>query len=350
MSMLSRCLAAFVPVFAAVGAVAQHVVVVTTPDLLSLCQHIGGDLVRVQALVKGPQDPHFLEARPSMLQALRRAELLVEVGRELEIGWLGPVVDNARNGAVLVGKPGRLDASAAVRALGVPAAGADRSLGDVHAHGNPHYLLDPLCGLQVAALLRDRFVAAWPAEAATFANNFAAFRQRLAVAMVGEALARRYEYDAEKLAIAFGKGTLADVLREQGDLDDLAGWFGQLLPWRGAVVVADHDLWPYFTERCGVVVGALLEPRPGVSPSTAHLEAVIQQVRRQQLRAILVAPYFPRQHAERVAKATGLGIAAMAHQCGAVAGTDDYLACVDHNVRALAAALAGQAPAKGTPR
>jgi len=346
MSKLLPSLAWLVPVFAAATAAAQHVVVVTTPDLQSLCQHIGGELVRVQALVKGPQDPHFLEARPSMLLAVRGAALLVEVGRELEIAWLGPVVDNARNGAVLVGRPGRIDASTAVRALGVPAAGSDRRDGDLHAHGNPHYLLDPLCGLQVGALLRDRFTAAWPTEAATFAANFTTFRQRLAIAMVGEALAKRYEFDAEKLAVAFGQGTLANVLREQGDLDDLGGWFGTLMPWRGTAVVADHDQWPYLAERCGLVVGALLEPRPGVSPTTAHLQHVIEVVRRQRLRAILVSPYFPHQHAELVGKATGLGIAAMAHQCGAVAGTDDYLAFLDHNVRALAAVLAPQAPTK----
>jgi ABC-type Zn uptake system ZnuABC Zn-binding protein ZnuA len=331
---------------AVLGAHAQHTVVATTPDLASLCQRIGGRHVDVVALVKGPQDPHTIEARPSMLLALRNATMLVEVGRELEVGWIGVLVDNARNGAVLTGQPGRIDASAVVRALGLPPAGTDRRDGDVHAMGNPHYLLDPLCGLQVAALLRDRMAAVWPSDAEAVRANYARFRAELAVAMVGEVVATRYDHDAERLALAFGAGKLLDVLREHGDLEKLGGWFATIAPWRGSKLVADHDLWAYVAERFGCEIAVTLEPKPGVPPSTAHLQQVIDRVRGQDIRVIVVAPYFPRQHADVVAKATGATIAGMVHQAGALPGTEDYIAAVTHNVNALAVALAAGRQAK----
>lgn len=332
-------------VFAA-SVAAQHEVVATTPDLAALCRAVGGDRASVTSLARGPEDPHFVEARPSMLRSLRNAEVLVEVGRELEIGWLSVLVDNARNGAIVNGAKGRIDASSAVRLLGVPTGTVDRSRGDVHAQGNPHFLVDPLCGLQVAALLRDRFTALWPAERERFAANFTKLREQLAVAMVGAEVAAKYEHDAERLALAFGAGRLERVLREGGDLGRLGGWFAAMLPLRGAALVADHDVWPYFAERFGVRVVGFLEPKPGVSPTTAHLEELANTMRAENVRAILASPFFPAQHAERLQRATGAKIVPMLHQAGAVPGVDDYVPFVDANVRALVAALTPAVEAK----
>ncbi|MBL9078747.1 MAG: zinc ABC transporter substrate-binding protein [Planctomycetes bacterium] len=330
----------------ALAARAQHPVVAATPDVGALCRAIGGNLVEVTVLARAAEDPHFVDARPSMLRACSRAELLVTTGRELEIGWLPVLVGNSRNGRIAPGQPGYVDTAAAVRALGVPAVGTDRSAGDVHAAGNPHYLSDPLCGLQVAALLRDRFAARWPESADAFAANFAAFRARLAVAMVGAELAQAYDHDAERLALVFAAGRLADVLREHGDAGRLGGWFARLAPLRGRAVVADHDLWPYFAERCGLSMVGFFEPRPGIAPTTAHLQELIGRMQQAKATAILSVPYFAPQHAELVARATGARIAAMAHQPGAVPGTDDYVDWIDHNLRAVAAALDGAASAE----
>lgn len=321
-----------------------HAVVATTADLASLCRAVGGDRVAVTCLVPGPQDAHYLDPRPAMLYVLQKAELLVETGRDLESGWLPVLVTQSRNAAAQPGQLGRLDASRVVRALQVPTASIDRSAGDLHQNGNPHYLLDPLCGLEVAALLRDRMAALWPGEKATFGANFVALRARLAEAMVGVELAKLYEHDAEQLALAFGKGTLAGALQEQGDLGKLSGWFGALLPHRGAPVVVDHDLWPYFAERFGLSLFGYLEPRPGMTPSTAHLEALAARMREAKVRAVLASTYFPVRWAEAVAKPTGAAVVAMAHQPGAREGTEDYVAFVDYNVRMVAAAL--QSPAK----
>jgi ABC-type Zn uptake system ZnuABC Zn-binding protein ZnuA len=321
-----------------------HPVVATTADLAALCRAVGGERVAVTCLVPGPQDAHYLDPRPAMLYALQKAELLVETGRDLESGWLPVLVTQSRNPAAQPGQLGRLDASRVVRALQVPTASIDRSAGDLHANGNPHYLLDPLCGLEVAALLRDRMAALWPAEKDGFAANFTAFRARMAEAMVGAELAKLYEHDAEQLALAFGKGTLAGALQEQGDLGKLAGWFGALLPHRGVPVVVDHDLWPYFAERFGLSLFGYLEPRPGMTPTTAHLEALAARMREAKVRAVLASTYFPLRWADAVAKPTGAAVVAMAHQPGAREGTEDYVAFVDYNVRMVAAAL--QSPAK----
>lgn len=324
-----------------VAAVGQgpHAVVAATADVGALCRAVGGEAVAVTVLARPAEDPHFVDARPGMLRSIRTAEMLVEVGRGLEVGWLPALVQNGRNGDVVAGGVGRVDVSGAVRALGVPGVGVDRSHGDVHAGGNPHYLLDPLCGLQVAALLRDRFAARWPDEGARFGAAFAAFREQLATAMVGPDLAAAYDHDAERLALAFGAGRLGEVLAAQGDLPRLGGWFGLLLPLRDRAVVADHDLWPYFTERFGLRMVGFFEPKPGVAPTTAHLQELIGRMRRDDVRAVLSTPYFAPQHARMVARQSGAAIAAMAHQPGALGGADDYIGWIDANVRAVARAL-----------
>jgi len=321
------------------AAKALHAVVAATTDLAALCRAIGGEHVQVTTFLPGPQDPHYLDPRPSMLYAMQKAELLVFTGRELESGWLPVLIQNGRNPGTQPGQIGSLDASRCVRALGVPTVGVDRSAGDIHMAGNPHYLLDPLCGLQVAMLLRDRMGALWPAEKAAFDANFTALQRRLAEAMVGPELAKTYEYEAEKLALAYGNGTLLDVLKEQGDLDKLRGWFGTMAPLRGSPIVVDHDLWPYFAERFGLTVFGFLEPKPGMTPSTAHLEQLAERMRAGNVGVLLASPYFPIQYAEVLQKKLPVRIAAMAHQPGAREGTDDYVAFVDHNVRAVALAL-----------
>ncbi|HEX5051347.1 MAG TPA: metal ABC transporter substrate-binding protein [Planctomycetota bacterium] len=313
----------------------------TTPDLGNLAAEVGGSAVTVTTFVTGPQDAHFLEARPSMIRELNRADALVEVGLELEIGWLPLLVDNARNGKVLPGSPGRIDASTVIRKLEVPAGTFDRSSGDVHPGGNPHFCCDPLCGLRVAALLRDRFTDLRPDGKQLFAANYERFRERLCSAMVGPELAKLYHFDAEKLGVLYARGKLAALLQAQGDLGRLGGWFGEMLPWRGAKVVADHDLWPYFADRFGITVVGFFEPKPGIAPTTAHLEQLIKRMRTEQVRVILSAPYFAPQHAEFVARTTGAKIAAMAHQVGSREGCDDYLAFVGHDVAAVVAALKG---------
>jgi ABC-type Zn uptake system ZnuABC Zn-binding protein ZnuA len=309
----------------------------TTIDLGALVGEIGGDQVAVTTFVKGPEDPHFIEAKPSFVKALAQADLFVLVGMDLEVGWVPVLLRSCRNAAVLPGAAGYVDASTAITPLGVPGAPIDRSMGDVHALGNPHYLADPLNGLKVADLIRRRLTDRRPDRKAYFDERFADFKQRVGRALVGEELAKKYDF--EKLALLHEHGKLLAFLKEQGLEGALGGWLGRCAPAFGAQAVSDHDLWPYFAKRFGIVVAGFLEPRPGIPPTTRHLGEVVALMKSSGIRAIFSVPYFDAKHAHFVAKAAGAKVATMAHQTGARDGTPDYLAWVDYNVSQACAAL-----------
>ena len=203
----------------------------TIPDLGSLARTIGGGEVAVTVFARGPQDSHFLEARPSFIKDLSAAELLIVNGLDLEAGWAPQLWQSARNGRVLPGARGFLDAATAIKPLGAAPGAIDRSLGDVHPLGNPHYLLDPLNGLAVAKVIRERLIELRPAGKAIFERNHAALARKVLEALLGEELARKY--DPEKLAVLLAHGKLEDFLKKQGDEKLLGGWLARLAPFRG---------------------------------------------------------------------------------------------------------------------
>jgi len=250
------------------------------------------------------------------------------------------VLQNARNPSVVSGAAGYLDASAAIRPLDVPTGVIDRSMGDVHAGGNPHYLLDPICGMQVAQRIRDKLIELRPDAKEYFDNRYEAFRQKMGELLVGEALAKRYKpSDIPKLALLFEHGRLDRFLKSQRQDALLGGWLGTLLPYYGAKAVDDHNMWPYFARRFGLKIVAHMEPKPGVPPTTQHLGAVAGQMRAEQVRLILANPYYDSRHAQFLASHTGAKIVEVAHQVGSRNGTGDYLSMIDYNVRQLAAAM-----------
>jgi len=309
----------------------------TVPDLGSLAREIGGDRVAVAVFAKGSEDPHFAEARPSFVKELSTCDLYLQVGLELEAGWAPVLLQNARNARVLPGAPGYLDAAVAIAPLEVPVVPVDRSMGDVHPFGNPHYLLDPLNGLRAARVIHDRLADLDPADRALFDARLADFQQRLAVALVGAPLARKYDF--EKLALLHEHGRLGTFLREQGDEGQLGGWLGAVLPFYGTKAVSDHKMWPYFAQRFGFVITGFMEPKPGIPPTTRHLSELVEQMRADGTRLVFAAAYYDTRHARFIAAETGARVLAMAHQVGARPGTDDYLAMVDHNVRQVVGAL-----------
>jgi ABC-type Zn uptake system ZnuABC Zn-binding protein ZnuA len=309
----------------------------TLPDLASLVRTVGGDEVTLTVFSKGTEDPHFVEAKPSYVKALSEADLLVVNGLDLEVGYLSVLLQNARNARVLPGGPGYLDASEPVAPLEVPSGTVDRSMGDVHPLGNPHYWLDPLDGLRVARLVRDRLAELRPERRDAFAARAAA-EARLGTALVGDALARKYAL--EKLLALADLGRLDAFLAEQGDT--LGGWLGLLRSYRGAPVVDDHGLWPYFAHRFGLEVAGHMEPKPGIPPTTRHLGEVIDLMRSRKVRVVLASAYYDPRHADFVAAHTGARVVRMANLVGAREGTDDYLAMLDYDVRQLAATLGGR--------
>ena len=309
----------------------------TVPELGSLAEEVGGTEVTVTVFTKGTESPHFTVPKPSFIKALNACHAYTQIGLELEIGWAPALLQSARNTAILPGGTGFIDASEAISALGVPSGQIDRSMGDVHPGGNPHYLLDPLNGLRVAALLRDRFAALRPEAEQYFAARYADFRQRLGAALVGEALSRKYDF--EKLVLLAEHGRLVDFLDSQGDRALLGGWLAAMRPHAGTKAVAEHDAWAYFAARFGLQLVAFLEPIPGVPPTTSHIGAVIGRMRAEQVGVVLTIAYYDPRYARFVTEKTGAAVVPFAHQVGARPGTGDYLSMMDYNVRRLAAAL-----------
>jgi ABC-type Zn uptake system ZnuABC Zn-binding protein ZnuA len=307
----------------------------TIPDLGDIARQIGGDQVSVTVFVKGSEDPHFLEAKPSFIKAASEADALIFVGLELEVGWLPPILANCRNERIQPGTPGSIDVSSAIAPMELPTGPIDRSMGDVHAAGNPHYLTDPINGIKAARLIADRLGALRPADRAGFDDRFNAFRAKVCSALVGEALAKKY--DAEKLAALAERGKLRSFLESQGDAQALGGWLAQIPG--PAAAVADHNLWPYFARRYGISIVGYMEPKPGVAPTTKHLGELVEQMKRDHIGLILTSPYFDPRHGAFVSKETGARVVPLTHQCGGHPGTDDYIAMCDYNVRQLAAAM-----------
>jgi ABC-type Zn uptake system ZnuABC Zn-binding protein ZnuA len=335
-----RALAAAILLGAAPAQEAPLRVCATCPDLGALVREIGGDAVSVTVFTKGTEDPHYVEARPSFVRALSEADLLAYVGMELEDGYLPVLIRNSRN--TRINQPtadGHVNASTVIQPLQVPEGPVNRSMGDVHLRGNPHYLLDPIRGFKVAELLAARLSKLRPPLASRFGERLAAFRERLGKALVGEALYARYPAEFEKLAILHENGKLKDFVAKLVPPVEIGGWIGRLLPHDGAKVVADHNVWPYFASRYHIELAGFLEPKPGLMPTTKHLSELAGRMKREGIKVILASAYYDPCHAQSVAGATGARIALMAHQAEAREGTRDYLDWMDYNVRTLAEAL-----------
>lgn len=310
----------------------------SVPDLASIAREVGGDRVVITTFAKGGDDPHFVEARPSFIAALARADLLIEVGLELEVGWLPLVVKQAGNPRVRPGAAGLITAADAIVPLGIPTGPVDRAMGDVHAHGNPHFLLDPVCAVQVARLCSERFGSLRPADADGFRAGLADFEGRIATALVGaeavKALGAASVIDLE------ADGTLRTRLTEEGL--PLAGWLGQLTPSaprKAPAIICDHENWPYAARRFGLDIVGYLEPKPGLPPTSRHLADLAELMRERGVTRIVVAPPTDPRPAERLAATTGAKVITVPHQVGAMPGCDTYVDLIATVVTTLAAGL-----------
>lgn len=307
----------------------------TVPELGGLVKAVGGDLVAVTVFAKGTEDPHFLDARPSFIKSLSNADAFVQVGLDLETAWAPLLLRSSRNSRIQPGQAGFIDASQAIEPLDIPTGTVDRSMGDVHPQGNPHYLTDPLNGLKVAALLRDRLTILQPSSRPVFARNYELFRKHLGEAVVGSELFAKYDF--EKLALLHQHGKLTAFLEQQGELKKLAGWFGKLAPYSGARIVTYHKSWPYFASRFGLIVVAHLEPKPGIPPAPGHLLEVIKIAKAEQARILLVEPWINQQTTQAVADKTGLRVVRAATAQSPGSGSYDYLAAMEDIVTRIAA-------------
>ena len=283
-------------------------VVTSTEDLASIAREVGGDRVDVVALAKGYQDPHFVEPKPSFILAMNRADLYIAVGRDLEIGWLPPLLTSSRNSKIQPGALGYLDASLNVRILEIPTGQTTRAMGDVHPLGNPHYWLEPGNGRLIAQAIRDRLSELSPADAANFLERYDDFDRRLGTAETK--------------------------------------WDAAMAPHKGTKLVTYHRSWPNFMERFGFEVIGYVEPKPGIPPSPAHTIALIDEMTRGGVRLIVIEPYFsPRTPRAIAGRLAGGQVLVLAPSVGGAKEVTDYIQLFDYNVGLLAGAL-GQVSGK----
>ncbi len=316
------------------------IVCCTVRSLGSIAEEIGGDACEVTSFAKGAENPHFIDARPSFVKTLAGADLFVQQGLELELGWAPVILQQSRNANVQPGAPGFLDASTAITPLEKPTGTVDRSMGDVHQAGNPHYMTDPVNGILVARAIRDKLAELRPAEKDGFAQRCAAFEKKVCVALVGEKLAGQYPTDTViKLAQLNEGGKLQAFLEKQGKLADLGGWLGAMLPFAGTKAISDHNQWVYFARRFDLDMVGYLEPKPGITPTTSHLGELVKLIPAQGVRVVFASPGFDPKSGEFVASKTGIHFLVLAHEVGALDAATSYVAMLDYDVKQIAAAL-----------
>jgi zinc/manganese transport system substrate-binding protein len=299
-SSVGAALAAIV-LFSAAPARAQLNVVTTTSDLASIAQDVGGDKVKVTALAKGYQDPHFVEAKPSFVLILNKAQLLVVIGRDLEIAWLPPLITQSRNAKIQPGANGYLDASQNVKILDLPTGAITRAMGDVHPSGNPHYWLDPENGGRIARSIEGKLSQLDPPNAAYYKGRAADFERRLA--------------DAQKR------------------------WRALMAPYKGVKVVTYHRSWTNFAGAFGLDVIGFVEPKPGIPPTPQHTLDVINAMKAQNIKIIMVEPYFDTKTPNSIASKSGAKVLIMPPSVGGVPQAADYFKLFDYDVNLLVDAI-----------
>jgi zinc/manganese transport system substrate-binding protein len=276
-------------------------VVTTTEDLASIAREVGGDRITVESIARGYQDPHFVEAKPSFILKLQKANLLVVVGRELEIGWLPPLITQSRNGKIQPGAAGYLDASLGAAILEIPTGQITRAMGDVHPLGNPHYWTDPENGKRIAKEIADKLSELRPNDRAYFQQQLASFTSRLD--------------QAEKR------------------------WLAMMAPYRGTKMVTYHRSFPNFAERFGLDIVGYVEPRPGIPPTPQHTLDLMNEMKRQNVKLVLVEPYFDSKTPNAIGRETGAQVLVMPPSVGGVKEASDYFKLFDYDINLLIEAI-----------
>jgi zinc/manganese transport system substrate-binding protein len=291
---MKRFLVILVMLLGASGAWAAVRIVTSLPDLADMARTIGGDRVTVDHIVQGNQNPHFVEVKPSYMMKLKRADLFMIVGMDLEM-WAPQIIDGSRNSSLKI-----VDLSRMIDKKDVPAR-LDASQGDVHRYGNPHYWLDPRNVRTVVGEMVDAMVEASPGDEQYFRANADAFLKTL---------------DAK-----------------------IPEWEAAMKPFAGRKIVTFHRSWTYFAEWLGLVVADQVEPNPGIQPSPGHTAALIKVVREGNIRAIVVEPFYDASAAEQIARSTNARVLRLVTSVGGVDEAKDYISMMDYNIRTLAGAL-----------
>ena len=286
---------------AALPAQSELRVVTTTPGLADIVKQIGGEYVSVEAVMRGPENVHNVQPKPSHMMKLKRADLFVHSGLDIE-AWAELLIKGSHNSALLKGGAGNVNVSAGIALKEVPPPGTlTRAEGDIHVFGNPHYALDPLNGIIIARTITDALSAHDAAHAADFEQNYQAFAEKM------RALTERLQ--------------------------------AKLAPYRGARVVVYHRTWPYFLERFGLEQAGEVEPKPGISPGPQHLSQCVETMKAEHVHVVIVETYNSRKNAEFVAQKAGGVAVVLAQEVEAIEGVDTYEELFEYNVNALVEAF-----------
>lgn len=312
-------------------------VLTTTTDIREIAARIGGNRVEMKSFLRGPEDPHFAEARPSFIKMANEADMLLRNGMSLELGYEPLIVVESRNPKIQTGAFGNVDVSVQAEKLEVPLMAVDRSQGDVHPEGNPHYLLDPMNSKRVAGTIRDAFVKNAPQFKSEFDTNYTQFCRSIDVAMFGEKILQRFS--AGTLSDLMAAGKLPEFLKSRKAESEIGGWAGIMLKHVGKPVVVFHRNFSYFIYRFNLAEAAALEPRPGIAPSSSHLSKVIDIMKERKVKAVFYNVFQAAKAVERVTAETGATGVLFAHQVNAIEGTPDYIAMMDSIVKGADAAL-----------
>ncbi len=278
-------------------------VVATITDFGAIAQAIGGNNVKVTSIAKGTEDSHFVDAKPSFVRVLNQADVLIEGGAELEVGWLPPLVNGARNSKILADAPGHLVLGQFLHLSEIPTGPIDRSMGDIHPLGNPHFWLDPENDKIIAQVIAERFATLDPANAAAFQANLAVFHQKLA--------------------------------------SKVAEWQKSLAPFRGTKVVSYHRSFDYFFDRFGFELAGTIEAKPGLEPSPSYINGLIQRLQKSGIKLIIIEPYRPRKIPEYIAQALNAKLLVLPEKVEGNAQARETISLFDYIVTQLTTALKG---------
>ncbi|MDI6766160.1 MAG: metal ABC transporter substrate-binding protein [Bacteroidota bacterium] len=275
-------------------------VVTTTADSADLIKVIGKDKIDVVSLTKGNQDPHFIEPRPSMVMKVKNANVLVQVGMDLDM-WIQSLIDASRNSKIIYGSSGYVDASEKVEKLEIPTGKVDASMGDIHIYGNPHYWLDPENAKPILETILKNLSAQLPSDAEYFKNNYKEYLHQLDSA--------------------------------------IAVWKNKMAPFAGSKIVTYHNSWPYFAKRFGLKLVDFVEPKPGIPPTPSHVISLIENIRNEKVKVIIMEPYFNLKVAESIAAKSYSKVVVLSPSIGGLDGIDTYLDLFDYNINKLVESL-----------
>lgn len=267
----------------------------STTDLAAIAKEVGGDLVKAESIARGNQDPHFIEVLPSYMLKVKRADIYLKVGMELDL-WAEQIIGGSRNRNLVV-----VDCSENIKALEVPTGKVDASMGDIHKFGNPHYWLDPLNGIVIAETIMDALIGIDPENAESYRKNLDDFKVRV-------------NQKTDTWSIGYG------------DLNGLG-------------LLYYHNTWPYFNSRFGTRALGFVEPKPGIMPTPNHVEYLVDLIKAEEIKVLAMEPYFSDTAPKYLLQRTGIEIVIMAPSTGSHPGTNSYLDMIEYNLNALNMAL-----------